>query len=92
MCGRARLSSDVSEIKIAFGIPPERPTPHVAASWNVVPTDPLPIVRYDAKDEGVSQVLIPCWIFPPRDRAMEEECSRRVCLLHIPHRVVNQHL
>ena len=24
MCGRARLSSDVSEIKIAFGIPPER--------------------------------------------------------------------
>ena len=29
MCGRARLSSDVSEIKIAFGMPPERPTPHV---------------------------------------------------------------
>jgi hypothetical protein len=26
MCGRARLSSDVSEIKIAFGIPSERPT------------------------------------------------------------------
>jgi hypothetical protein len=23
MCGRARLSSDVSEIKIVFGIPPE---------------------------------------------------------------------
>jgi hypothetical protein len=28
MCGRARLSSDVSEIKIAFRIPPERPTPN----------------------------------------------------------------
>jgi hypothetical protein len=28
MCGRARLSSNVSEIKIAFGIPPERPTPN----------------------------------------------------------------
>jgi phosphoglycerate dehydrogenase-like enzyme len=27
MCGRARLSSDVSEIKIVFGIPPDRPTP-----------------------------------------------------------------
>ena len=27
MCGRAHLSSDVSEIKIAFAIPPERPTP-----------------------------------------------------------------
>ena len=50
MCGRARLSSDVSEIKIAFGIPPDRPTPNFAASWNVAPTDPLPIVRYDAKD------------------------------------------
>jgi hypothetical protein len=32
--GGARLSSDVSEIKIAFGIPPERPTPNFAASWN----------------------------------------------------------
>ena len=30
MCGRARLSSDVSEIKIVFGIPPERPTPNIA--------------------------------------------------------------
>jgi hypothetical protein len=26
-----------------------RPTPNVAASWNVAPTDPLPVVRYDAK-------------------------------------------
>jgi hypothetical protein len=32
---------DVSEIKIAFGIPPERPTLNFAASWNVAPTDPL---------------------------------------------------
>jgi hypothetical protein len=27
MCGRARLSSDVSEIKLVFSIPPDRPTP-----------------------------------------------------------------
>jgi hypothetical protein len=27
MCGRIRLSSDVSEIKIVFSIPPHRPTP-----------------------------------------------------------------
>jgi hypothetical protein len=26
-------SSDVSEIKIAFGILPERPTPNIAPSW-----------------------------------------------------------
>src|SRR5712671_2098307 len=49
MCGRARLSSDVSEIKIAFSVPPERPTPNIAPSWNVAPTDPLPVVRYDPK-------------------------------------------
>jgi putative SOS response-associated peptidase YedK len=48
MCGRARLSSDVSEIKLVFSIPPERPTPNFAASWNVAPTDNVPVVRYDA--------------------------------------------
>jgi putative SOS response-associated peptidase YedK len=58
MGGRARLSSDVSEIKIAFGMPSERPTPHFAASWNVAPTDPLPIVRYDAKDHRRSRVCL----------------------------------
>ena len=40
MCSRARLSPEVSEIKITFRIPPERPTPNFAVSWNVAPTDP----------------------------------------------------
>jgi putative SOS response-associated peptidase YedK len=66
MCGRARLSSDVSEIKVAFRIPPERPTPNFAASWNVAPTDPLPVVRYDAKEhqrslEVMRWGLVPFW-------------------------------
>jgi putative SOS response-associated peptidase YedK len=66
MCGRARLSSDVSEIKLVFGIPPERPSPNFAPSWNVAPTDPLPIVHYDSK-EGTRSLdvmrwgLIPYW-------------------------------
>jgi putative SOS response-associated peptidase YedK len=49
MCGRARLSSDVSEIKLAFSIPPERPTPNIPANWNAAPTEDLPVVRCDAK-------------------------------------------
>jgi hypothetical protein len=33
MCGRARLSSDVSEIKLVFSIPPNRPTSNFPPSW-----------------------------------------------------------
>jgi putative SOS response-associated peptidase YedK len=49
MCGRAKLEGDISEIKIAFRVPPEYPTPNFPPSWNVAPTDNLPIVRYDPK-------------------------------------------
>jgi len=66
MCGRARLSSDVSEIKLVFRIPPERLTPNIAPSWNVAPTDPLPVVRFDPRDRQRSLDvmrwgLIPYW-------------------------------
>ena len=42
MCGRVKLEGDVSELKIAFRIPPEYPAPNFAPSWNVAPTDPVP--------------------------------------------------
>jgi putative SOS response-associated peptidase YedK len=66
MCGRARLSSDVSEIKLPFRVPQERLMPNIAPSWNVAPTDPLPVVRYDAKDhqrslEVMRWGLVPFW-------------------------------
>jgi putative SOS response-associated peptidase YedK len=66
MCGRARLSSDVSEIKLVFGIPPERPTPNFPPSWNVAPTDQLPIVRFNPIDRQRSidmmrWGLVPYW-------------------------------
>jgi putative SOS response-associated peptidase YedK len=66
MCGRARLSSDVSEIKLVFSIPPQRPTPNFPPSWNVAPTDTLPVVRYDTKAgqrslDMLRWGLIPYW-------------------------------
>ena len=66
MCGRARLSSDVSEIRLAFSIPPERPTPNIPANWNAAPTEDLPVVRYDARAAGRSLGvmrwgLVPFW-------------------------------
>jgi putative SOS response-associated peptidase YedK len=65
MCGRARLSSDVSEIKLVFSIPPDRPTPNFAPSWNVAPTDPLPIVRRDRDGRRSLDImrwgLVPFW-------------------------------
>jgi len=66
MCGRARLSSDVSEIRLAFSIPPERPTPNIPANWNAAPTEDLPVVRYDARAAGRSLgvmrwSLVPFW-------------------------------
>ena len=66
MCGRARLFSDVSEIKLVFSMPPERSAPNIAPSCNMAPTDPLPVVRYDAKDHQRSLDvmrwgLVPFW-------------------------------
>ena len=54
MCGRAKLEGDVSELKIRFAIPPEYPTRNFAPSWNVAPTDNLPIVRYDGRHDSAA--------------------------------------
>src|SRR5215813_7890315 len=49
LCSCHVWSPDVSEIKLVFSIPPHRPTPNFPPSWNVAPTDALPVVRYDVK-------------------------------------------
>ena len=49
MCGRVRLSSDVSEIELVFSILLHRPTLNFPPSWNAAPTDLLPLVRFDRR-------------------------------------------
>jgi putative SOS response-associated peptidase YedK len=66
MCGRVKLEGDFSQLKTTFHIPDDYPAPNYAPSWNVAPTDSLPIVRYNAK-EGHRAVdlmrwgLVPYW-------------------------------
>jgi len=61
MCGRAKVATEFSEIKVKFRIPPEYPTPNsYAPSWNVAPTDNLPIVRHEPK-AGSRTGLVPYW-------------------------------
>jgi putative SOS response-associated peptidase YedK len=64
MCGRARLSTDFSQIKIAFRIPPERPTPNFSPTYNLALTDPLPIVRYDAEASERVLDVARWWLVP----------------------------
>ena len=64
MCGRARLSTDFSQIKIAFRIPPDRPTPNFAPTYNLAPTDPIPIVRYDAQADERTLDVARWWLVP----------------------------
>ena len=66
MCGRARLSTDFSEIKLVFNIPPDQPVPNFAPTYNLAPTDPIPIVRHDAEAHSrsldvVGWGLVPYW-------------------------------
>ncbi len=64
MCGRVRLSSDVSEIKLVFSIPPEQPSPNFAPTWNGTPTDSFPIVRYGGAARGRSLDLMRWGLVP----------------------------
>jgi Uncharacterized conserved protein len=41
MCGRVRLSSDYSEIKIKLKFDPTSPAPNYSADWNKPPTEPM---------------------------------------------------
>jgi len=64
MCGRVKLEGDFSQLTAAFDIPDDFPAPNYAPSWNVAPTDNLPIVRYFEK-EGYRTLHLMRWGLVP---------------------------
>jgi hypothetical protein len=78
MCGRVRLSSDVSKIKLVFSIPPHRPTPNFPPTWNAAPTDQLPIVTEATKVCPEAVAYLPGNWGIPRRRAGCASMERRL--------------
>jgi putative SOS response-associated peptidase YedK len=66
MCGRARLPTDYSQIKIQLRLSDFAPAPNLRPSWNVAPTDDMFCVVCDAETGGrfgriMRWGLIPAW-------------------------------
>lgn len=65
MCGRVRLSSDFSEIKIRLKFAPDAPAPNYAPDWNKPPTEPMLVAIRSVDDQRVPKMmkwgLIPHW-------------------------------
>ncbi len=55
MCGRVRMDSDYSEIKIRLKIPNQTPL-NLQPRWNAAPTSDLPIVRLDDAGERILEI------------------------------------
>ena len=65
MCGRVRLSSDYSEIKIKLKFDPASPAPNYAADWNKPPTEPMLVAIRSEDGKRVPRMmrwgLLPHW-------------------------------
>jgi putative SOS response-associated peptidase YedK len=65
MCGRVRLSTDYSEIKIKVKFDAAYPAPNIPASWNVCPTDPMLVAVRNEDGRRIPQQmrwgLVPWW-------------------------------
>lgn len=64
MCGRVRLGTDFSQIRIKLKFDAAAAAPNVPASWNVCPTDPMLVaVREDGKriPYQMRWGLVPWW-------------------------------
>lgn len=65
MCGRVRLSSDYSEIKIKLKFAPNAPAPNFEPSWNKPPTEPMLVAIRSIEGERIPKMmrwgLLPHW-------------------------------
>ena len=65
MCGRVRLPTDYSEIKIRLRFDATAPAPNLAPSWNTPPTGDMLVATYTADGKRISEVmrwgLVPRW-------------------------------
>ena len=58
MCGRVRLGTDFSQIRIKLKFDQAAPVPNVPASWNVCPTDHmLAAVRENDKADAAPNAM-----------------------------------
>jgi putative SOS response-associated peptidase YedK len=65
MCGRVRLSSDYSEIKIRLKFAPDSLSPNFEPDWNKPPTAPMLVAIRNVEGQRVPRMmkwgLIPSW-------------------------------
>jgi putative SOS response-associated peptidase YedK len=65
MCGRVRLASDYSEIKIRLKFAPDTSAPNFEADWNKPPTEPMLVAIRSEDGKRVPKMmkwgLIPHW-------------------------------
>ena len=65
MCGRVRLSSDYSEIKIRLKFAPNSVAPNFESDWNKPPTAPMLVAIRSVNGERVPKMmkwgLVPHW-------------------------------
>src|SRR5947208_5392931 len=65
MCGRVRLASDYSEIKIRLKFAADAPAPNFAPDWNKPPTEPMLVAIRSVDGKRIPKMmkwgLIPHW-------------------------------
>ena len=65
MCGRVRLSSDYSEIKIKLKFDPDAPAPNFEREWNLPPTEPVLVAIRSVDGKRMPKMmrwgLLPHW-------------------------------